>query len=66
MCVCVRARAVWPLNEVCVGLTSLNSSLLFSSDSSSPNHQADPGSHGNAEVSLQSTNLVGTGAKVKE
>uniref|UniRef100_A0AAX7URM5 Upstream-binding protein 1 n=1 Tax=Astatotilapia calliptera TaxID=8154 RepID=A0AAX7URM5_ASTCA len=29
--------------------TGLKSTSLFSSDSSSPNHQADPGSHGNSE-----------------
>uniref|UniRef100_A0AAX7UYQ8 Upstream-binding protein 1 n=1 Tax=Astatotilapia calliptera TaxID=8154 RepID=A0AAX7UYQ8_ASTCA len=30
--------------------TGLKSTSLFSSDSSSPNHQADPGSHGNSEL----------------
>uniref|UniRef100_A0A8C9WZV3 Upstream-binding protein 1 n=1 Tax=Sander lucioperca TaxID=283035 RepID=A0A8C9WZV3_SANLU len=46
-----RGSCVWPLTEACVGLTSHNCPLLCSSDSSSPNHPADPGSHGNSELS---------------
>lgn len=47
-CVCVSERAFCFLGKVYTGLKSTS---LFSSDSSSPNHQADPGSHGNSEVS---------------
>lgn len=46
--VCVSERAFCFLGKVYTGLKSTS---LFSSDSSSPNHQADPGSHGNSEVS---------------
>uniref|UniRef100_A0A8C9X2Y3 Upstream-binding protein 1 n=1 Tax=Sander lucioperca TaxID=283035 RepID=A0A8C9X2Y3_SANLU len=47
----ILSECVWPLTEACVGLTSHNCPLLCSSDSSSPNHPADPGSHGNSELS---------------
>ncbi|XP_051246338.1 upstream-binding protein 1 isoform X4 [Dicentrarchus labrax] len=38
-------------------LSTYTTSSVPDSDSSSPNHQADPGSHGNSEVSLQSSHL---------
>ncbi|XP_033981171.1 upstream-binding protein 1 isoform X4 [Trematomus bernacchii] len=37
--------------------SSVPDSFLCSSESSSPNHQADPGSHGNSEVILHPTQL---------
>uniref|UniRef100_A0A669DYG1 Upstream binding protein 1 n=1 Tax=Oreochromis niloticus TaxID=8128 RepID=A0A669DYG1_ORENI len=40
-----------PLNHSTHLYTGPKSTSLFSSDSSSPNHQADPGSHVNSEVS---------------
>ncbi|XP_049890263.1 upstream-binding protein 1 isoform X6 [Epinephelus moara] len=38
-------------------LSTYTTSSVPDSDSSSPNHQADPGSHGNSEVSLHSSHL---------
>lgn len=52
VCVCVCG---FKMRFVLVSL--LNYHLLYSSDSSSPNHQADPGSHGTSEVSLHSSHL---------
>uniref|UniRef100_A0A3Q4GWA0 Upstream-binding protein 1 n=1 Tax=Neolamprologus brichardi TaxID=32507 RepID=A0A3Q4GWA0_NEOBR len=46
VCACVSERAFCFLGKVYAGPKSTS---LFSSDSSSPNHQADPGSHGNSE-----------------
>lgn len=58
VCACVRVRAcVPPLIEVCVLVSPLLIVILCCSDSSSPNHQADPGSHGSSEVSLYSCHL---------
>ncbi|XP_054461713.1 upstream-binding protein 1 isoform X3 [Anoplopoma fimbria] len=38
-------------------LSTYTTSSVPDSDSSSPNHQADPGSHGNSEISLHSSQL---------
>ncbi|XP_074468487.1 upstream-binding protein 1 isoform X5 [Sebastes fasciatus] len=38
-------------------LSTYTTSSVPDSDSSSPNHQADPGSHGNSEISLHSSHL---------
>lgn len=54
VCACV---CVCPLIEVCVLVSPLLIVISCCSDSSSPNHQADPGSHGSSEVSLYSCHL---------